>query len=112
MPFSTVVVFRLTSLLSFVENLHFFQSEDLLREHLQVNELLARLRKQALQGPAARGELEEAGKAAEREKAALAKWRKTKTQQAGIHSSSKNGSGTTGIAMKAKSSHKKKLGSY
>jgi len=77
-----------------------------------VNELLARLRRHALQGPAARGELEEAGKAAEREKVAHAKWRKTKTQQAGIHSNSRSGCGSAGVVVKAKSSHKKKLGSY
>lgn len=88
----------------------------MLQEHLRTNELLARLRKHALQGPAARGELEEATKAAEREKAVLARWRKAKVQQqqVGIHNSSKSGSGAGGggAAAKAKSSHKKKLGSY
>lgn len=86
------------------------QSEQLLQEHLCVNVLLARLRKRALQGPAARGELEEAGKAAEREKVAHMRWRKAKVQQAGLnHNNSRSSSGAVG---KAKTSHKKKLGSY
>lgn len=82
------------------------QSGDLVREHLRVNQLLTRLRKHALQSPAARGELVESSKAAEREKVVLARWRKAKTQPSGMHNTGGNSIG------KAKSTHKKKQGSY
>jgi len=85
-----------------------FQNEELSAEHRHVNTLLTRLRRHTLQGPLARGELEEANRAVERDKAVLARWRKANNS---IHHGAGGGNGHGGIG-KAKSSHKKKLGTY
>lgn len=84
------------------------QNEELLTEHRHVNTLLTRLRRHTLQGPLARGELEETNRTAERDKTVLARWRKANNS---IHNGAGGGNGNGGIG-KAKSSHKKKLGTY
>lgn len=92
------------------------QEEELAQEHLRVNQLLYNLRKYGLQSPAARCELDEHQRQAERDRAVLARWRKTRTASNPINNRNNNvnvgSSSGGGIIAKAKSSHKKKLGTY
>jgi hypothetical protein len=92
------------------------QEEELTREHLRVNQLLCDLRKYGLQSPAARCELDEYQRQAERDRAVLARWRKTRPALNPINNRNNNanvGSNSGGgTVAKGKSSHKKKLGTY
>lgn len=100
------------------------QREELLCTNLEVNNNIARLRRDCLQSPALRGELEANTKQLDREKAVITKWRKSKSFLASLNNNYPNGGNSTNAANgggggngthgKAKASHhhKKKLGTY
>ena len=102
------------------------QEQEQLEHSLQLNRLLADLRRRSLQSLAVRAELDTGARQAERDRAVMAKWRKSRAYVSASSSNSSGGGGgggagavgagggggAVGAGGKAKSSHKKKHGGY
>lgn len=90
------------------------QQVELVHNNLALNGTIARLRRESLQSPSVRGELDAHIKQQEREKAIITKWRKSKSFLASQGASSSHiTAGNAGAGNgKAKTTHKKKLGTY